>query len=96
MATLIFGMEVDNMSEVVITGLGPVAPNGIGIKEFWEALKAGKTGIRRIDRFGFSGNDSEVAGVIPRGGPAGLEPFAENKEAWCTYLLKKCCTFGPQ
>jgi len=88
MATLIFGMEVDNMSEVVITGLGPVAPNGIGIKEFWEALKAGKTGIRRIDRFGFSGNDSEVAGVIPRGGPAGLEPFAENKEAWCTYLLK--------
>jgi len=31
---------------VVITGLGVVAPNGVGIPEFTEAIKSGKSGIR--------------------------------------------------
>jgi len=30
---------------VVITGLGVVAPNGVGVKDFTQALKAGKSGI---------------------------------------------------
>lgn len=30
---------------VVITGLGVVAPNGVGISQFTEALKKGKSGI---------------------------------------------------
>lgn len=36
---------------VVITGLGVIAPNGIGKRAFWDALKAGRSGIRRITRF---------------------------------------------
>ena len=32
-------------NRVVITGLGVVAPNGVGVFEFTEALKNGKSGI---------------------------------------------------
>src|SRR5690606_11910312 len=31
---------------VVITGLGVVSPNGVGVQEFTEAIKFGKSGIR--------------------------------------------------
>ena len=36
---------------VVITGLGVIAPNGVGKRAFWDALKQGRSGIRRITRF---------------------------------------------
>ena len=36
---------------VVITGLGVVAPNGIGKDAFWDALVAGKSGIDYITAF---------------------------------------------
>src|SRR3989338_2811287 len=36
---------------VVITGLGVIAPNGVGKRAFWDALKDGRSGIRRITRF---------------------------------------------
>ena len=32
-------------NRVVITGLGVVAPNGVGVSEFTQALKNGKSGI---------------------------------------------------
>jgi 3-oxoacyl-[acyl-carrier-protein] synthase II len=38
---------------VVITGLGPVTPIGIGTDGFWEALVSGKSGARRIEFPGF-------------------------------------------
>lgn len=36
---------------VVVTGMGVVAPNGIGIPAFWQATKAGRSGIKPIKRF---------------------------------------------
>ena len=33
---------------VVVTGLGVVTPIGIGVEDFWEALKAGHNGIGRV------------------------------------------------
>lgn len=32
-------------NRVVITGLGVVAPNGVGLQEFTNAIKTGKSGI---------------------------------------------------
>lgn len=49
---------------VVITGLGVIAPNGIGKDAFWQALREGKSGIRKITRFDASSYPSQVAGEI--------------------------------
>jgi len=34
---------------VVVTGLGPITPIGIGATEFWAGLHSGRSGIRRVD-----------------------------------------------
>jgi len=47
---------------VVITGLGVIAPNGIGKEAFWIALKEGKSGIAKISRFDISSYPSQVGG----------------------------------
>ncbi len=49
---------------VVITGLGVIAPNGIGKDVFWNALKQGKSGIRKITRFDVSSYPSQIAGEV--------------------------------
>jgi act minimal PKS chain-length factor (CLF/KS beta) len=49
---------------VVATGLGVVAPNGLGAEAFWESVLAGKTGIDRISRFDPSSYDVTLAGEI--------------------------------
>jgi minimal PKS chain-length factor (CLF/KS beta) len=48
----------------VITGLGVIAPNGFGIKEFWAATLAGRSGIREIDRFDTSDYPARLAGLV--------------------------------
>lgn len=35
-------------ARALITGLGIVAPNGIGIEEYWSAVLSGRSGIRRL------------------------------------------------
>lgn len=49
---------------VVITGIGVVAPNGIGKDAFWKACLAGASGIRRITRFDASPIPSQIAGEV--------------------------------
>jgi 3-oxoacyl-(acyl-carrier-protein) synthase len=48
----------------VITGLGVVAPNGIGTENWWTATKAGTNGIRRIESFDPSSYPSQLAGEV--------------------------------
>ena len=36
---------------VVVTGLGAVSPVGNNVKESWEAIKAGKSGVDKITLF---------------------------------------------
>lgn len=49
---------------VVITGLGVVAPNGIGKDEFWEANVKGKSGVDLIKDFDVSSLSSQIAAYI--------------------------------
>ncbi len=50
---------------VVITGLGVVAPNGIGKEDFWDACASGRSGIRRITQFDASPLSTRIAGEVP-------------------------------
>jgi len=50
---------------VVITGFGCVTPIGIGRERYWEGLKQGRSGVRRIESFDPSGFDIQIAAEIP-------------------------------
>ena len=49
---------------VVITGLGVVAPNGIGKEDFWHACISGRSGVQRITRFDASLLPTQIAGEV--------------------------------
>jgi 3-oxoacyl-[acyl-carrier-protein] synthase II len=51
-------------NRVVITGMGILAPNGIGNDEFWESLVAGRSGIAPITLFDASDLKSRIAGEV--------------------------------
>ncbi len=55
---------------VVITGLGAIAPNGIGTEEFWKALVEGRSGIDRITSFDASNLPCQIAGEVKGFDPA--------------------------
>ncbi|WP_020130970.1 ketosynthase chain-length factor [Streptomyces sp. 303MFCol5.2] len=48
----------------LVTGLGVVAPTGLGVEEYWAATLAGRGAIRRITRFDPSSYPSRLAGEI--------------------------------
>jgi 3-oxoacyl-[acyl-carrier-protein] synthase II len=52
------------MRRVVITGVGPVTPIGIGKQAFWEAIKSGKSGIGPVSAFDASMFKATSAGEI--------------------------------
>ncbi|GAC1368189.1 MAG: beta-ketoacyl-ACP synthase II [Ktedonobacteraceae bacterium] len=52
------------LRRVVISGIGVVAPNGIGKEPFWRACLAGQSGIRRITHFDASRLPAQIAGEV--------------------------------
>ncbi|MET7456656.1 ketosynthase chain-length factor [Streptomyces sp. NPDC005574] len=52
-------------SAPVITGLGIVAPTGIGVEDHWASVLAGKSGIGRIERFDPESYPVRHAGQVP-------------------------------
>ncbi len=49
---------------VAVTGIGVLAPNGIGVEPFWESLKEGRSGIGPVDRFDTSEFPCQIAGQL--------------------------------
>ncbi|HJP19225.1 MAG TPA: beta-ketoacyl-ACP synthase II [Nitrospinota bacterium] len=70
--------------KVVVTGLGLVTPLGIGLKESWDEIIAGKSGIGTITRFDTTNFPIKIAGEVK-----GFDPhdFIDKKE------VKKMDTF---
>lgn len=50
--------------DFVISGLGVIAPNGVGKEAFWEALNAGKDAIAPIEKFTDDRFSVKVAGEV--------------------------------
>ena len=71
-------MAVAEQRRVVVTGLGLVTPLGTGLEKNWQALVAGQSGIRKIDRFpNIDAFASRIAGQVP---DFRAEDFIEPKE----------------
>ncbi|HZN74634.1 MAG TPA: ketosynthase chain-length factor [Micromonosporaceae bacterium] len=51
------------MTRALVTGLGVVAPNGIGVEEYWSATLTGKSGLRRLEHLEPAGYPVRVGGV---------------------------------
>jgi 3-oxoacyl-[acyl-carrier-protein] synthase II len=62
---------------VVVTGVGLLAPVGIGTETVWEALKAGHSGIGPITAFDTTGFSARIAGEVKGFDPA---QYIEKKE----------------
>jgi len=62
---------------VVVTGLGMISPLGVGVKENWEAICQGKSGIGPVTRFDITDFPSKIAGEVKGFNP---EDFIDKKE----------------
>jgi 3-oxoacyl-(acyl-carrier-protein) synthase len=60
----------DGRRRAVVTGIGVVAPNGVGTDAWWSATRAGVGGVRRIERFDPSRYETQFAGEVRGFDPA--------------------------
>jgi 3-oxoacyl-[acyl-carrier-protein] synthase II len=67
---------------VVITGIGAVAPNGIGKEAFWQNLIAGKSGVDWITAFDPSPYPSKIAAEVKGFDPTDFMPRRKARELW--------------
>jgi 3-oxoacyl-[acyl-carrier-protein] synthase II len=63
---------------VVVTGLGMVTPLGLNVKDTWEAILAGKSGVHRIDQFDPSDINCHICSSVKSFEPL---PYMSEKEA---------------
>jgi len=67
-------------NRVVITGMGILAPNGIGNEAFWESILAGRSGVAPITFFDASSLKDRIAGEIKDFNPLNyIEPELKPK-----------------
>jgi len=76
------GGTVRKPRRVVITGLGVVAPNGIGKDDFWNALITGKSGIDYITAFDPTPYPCQVAAEVKNFQPSDFMTKRNARELW--------------
>lgn len=68
------------MRRVVITGMGVVSPLGCDLSVFWDRIKAGRSGIKRIERFDAGeGYAAKIAGEVIEFNPDSFMPAKEQR-----------------
>ena len=63
---------------VVVTGMGAITPLGWNLQEYWDGIKAGRSGVANIARFDTTGHHVHFAGEVKNFVP---EDHIERKEA---------------
>ncbi len=63
-------VSLADAKRVVITGIGVLSPYGVGKQSFFEGIRTGRSGIRRVSLFDDPGIASQVAGEVPGFDPA--------------------------
>ncbi len=72
---------------VVISGIGPVTPIGVGVNDFWDGLRLGRSVVRQITRFDPSPFRSHLAGEVPDFDPAAwMEPRRAKRLDRCSHF----------
>jgi 3-oxoacyl-[acyl-carrier-protein] synthase II len=79
------------MRRVAITGLGVVAPNGIGKEAFWKACVEGKSGIGPIHCFDASAHPVRIAGEVPEFDVTAFVPSSQRKSL---KIMGRAARFG--
>ena len=67
------------MRRVAVTGLGVVAPNGIGKEDFWDACVEGRSGVGPITSFDASSFPIKIAGEVKNFDPSPFIPDSMRK-----------------
>ena len=78
------------MRRVVVTGLGVVAPNGVGKDAFWNACLNGKSGIRPIQSFDASNHPVRIAGEVD----FDVEPYLPDEQKKSVKVMGRASRFA--
>lgn len=74
---------------VVITGMGAITPIGLSVDEFWQSVKAGKTGFASITKFDASEYKCSIAAEVKGFDAKNYMDLktARRMEAFCQYAV---------
>jgi 3-oxoacyl-[acyl-carrier-protein] synthase II len=79
------------MRRVVVTGLGVVAPNGVGKEAFWSACVNGRSGVGPIRTFDASSHPVGIAAEVP---DFDLTPFVPGAHRKSLKIMGRAARFG--
>jgi 3-oxoacyl-[acyl-carrier-protein] synthase II len=79
------------MRRVVVTGLGVVAPNGVGREAFWSACVAGRSGVGPIRTFDASAHPVGIAAEVP---DFDLSPYVSGPHRKSVKIMGRAARFG--
>jgi 3-oxoacyl-[acyl-carrier-protein] synthase II len=79
------------MRRVVVTGLGVVAPNGVGKEAFWSACLNGQSGVGPIRSFDASGHPVKIAAEVP---DLDTSPFLPAEHRKSLKIMGRASKFG--
>lgn len=79
------------MRRVVVTGLGVVAPNGIGKDAFWKNCVEGVSGVGPIKTFDASSHPVKIAAEVP---DFNLDSFIPHEHRKSIKIMGRAAKFG--
>ena len=79
------------MRRVVVTGLGVVAPNGVGKEAFWSSCVNGRSGVRPIASFDSTGYPVRIAAEVPE---FDLHPYIPAVHRKSLKIMGRAARFG--